>query len=331
MSSRKLKFIDLFAGIGGFRLALENFRTDCVFSSEWDKHCQEVYLQNFGDRPAGDITKIPAASIPNHDILCGGFPCQAFSVSGKRLGFQDTRGTLFFDIARIVKHHRPKVVLLENVKNLKTHQNGETMKTIETVFSDLGYSVFSKVLRSSDFGVPQARERIFIVAIEGRVSSFNWPQACSELSIIDDVLLDLSNSEFKDLQIVRDDIRFYKHERDVLDPRKPFQIGLLNKGCQGERIYSRYASGITLSAYGGGAAAKTGAYLVDRGVRKLHPVEGLRLQGFPDDHKLLNSKVTSYRQLGNSVSVPVVQAVFKAIYEQVFLQQTSRPGLESAA
>jgi DNA (cytosine-5)-methyltransferase 1 len=135
------KYIDLFAGIGGFRLALDSLGGNCVFSSEIDPKSQNVYLENFGDRPAGDITKIPAASIPKHDVLCGGFPCQSFSMSEKKKGFQDTRGTLFFDIARIVAHHEPKIVFLENVKHLIKHDNGRTIAKIEQVLEDLGYSV----------------------------------------------------------------------------------------------------------------------------------------------------------------------------------------------
>ena len=158
---RGLKFIDLFAGIGGFHLALSSFDTECVFASEWDEHAKKVYEDNFGLQPFGDITQIDEREIPNHDIICGGFPCQAFSISGKQRGFDDSRGTLFFDIARITKHHKPKLLLLENVYNLEKHDNGNTLKVITETLDLLGYNCFYKVLNASHFGIPQIRRRIF--------------------------------------------------------------------------------------------------------------------------------------------------------------------------
>jgi DNA (cytosine-5)-methyltransferase 1 len=142
----KVKFIDLFSGIGGFHLALKKTNSECVFASEWDKNCQEVYEQNFNIKPYGDITKIDAKDIPSHDLLCAGFPCQAFSISGKRLGFSETRGTLFFDVARIVKFHKPKVIFLENVKNFLNHDNGKTINVVRSTLEDLNYNVFYSLL-----------------------------------------------------------------------------------------------------------------------------------------------------------------------------------------
>tara|TARA_B100001971_G_scaffold84647_1_gene78251 strand:- start:358378 stop:359358 length:981 start_codon:yes stop_codon:yes gene_type:complete len=315
---RNRKFIDLFAGIGGFRQGLEAKNYDCVFSSEWGKLANEIYFKNFQDRPFGDITKIPANSIPKHDILCAGFPCQAFSVAGKRLGFEDTRGTLFFDVARIAKVHTPKVLLLENVKNFASHDGGRTLKVVYKTLEEIGYSVFHKVLRSSDFGAPQARERIYIVAIYNFKGTFEFPKKMTKHLIINDILLDLSNQEFKELQITRPDIVFTKKENEVIDPLRPLQIGKINKGGQGERIYSRYASGITLSAYGGGAAAKTGAYKIGRRIRKLHPIEALRLQGFSDNFILPESPNQAYHLLGNSVTVNIVKALKRELEKQVF-------------
>ena len=158
----KYKYIDLFAGIGGFRLALDSFGAKCVFTSEWDKYCKEVYYDNFNEYPNGDITKIEVNEIPKHDIVCAGFPCQAFSISGKRKGFDDTRGTLFFDIARIADFHKPKVMILENVKNIRKIDGGKTLKKILDVLEkDLNYLVYHKILVGNDFGVPQKRERVF--------------------------------------------------------------------------------------------------------------------------------------------------------------------------
>lgn len=312
-------FIDLFAGLGGFRLALESFNGECVFSSEIDQNARLVYEQNFNETPHGDITQINEHTIPDHDVLCAGFPCQAFSVSGKRLGFEDSRGTLFFDVARIIKSKNPKVVFLENVKNFKNHDDGKTFEVVQSTLQQLGYVVFSEVLCSSDFQVPQSRERIYIIAFRSdlNIINFNFPKKLEPYICVKDILVDLSDSEFKKLEIIRDDIVFYRDESQLKSNKRPFQIGKINKGGQGERIYSIHAQGITLSAHGGGAAAKTGAYLIDGRVRKLHPLECLGLQGFPKTYKLSSKNNISYKQLGNSVSVPVLKLIFKSILNQI--------------
>lgn len=309
------KFIDLFAGLGGFRLALESFGGECVFSSEIDPHAQKVYHMNFNELPHGDITTIKESDIPEHDVLCAGFPCQAFSVSGKRLGFEDARGTLFFDVARIVKHRKPKIVFLENVKNFASHDNGRTFFLVKNTLEDLGYNVFAKVLCSSDYGVPQSRERIYIIAFREDlgISHFQFPEKRNEVVVVKDILLNLKKEEIEKLTITRDDINFYRDESLLKNKQRPFQIGKINKGGQGERIYSVHAQGITLSAHGGGAAAKTGAYLVNGIVRKLHPKECLSLQGFPDNYLLSPNFNISYKQLGNSVSMPVLRIIFEQV------------------
>ncbi len=313
--NKKFTFIDLFAGIGGFRLALEKFGGKCVFSSEWNKDSQSTYSSNFGDTPNGDITKIKEADIPSHNVLCAGFPCQAFSVSGKRLGFNDTRGTLFFDVARIVKFHKPEVLFLENVKNLVKHDGGKTIEVIKNTLEDLDYTVNLKVLRSSDFGIPQARERVYIIAFRNdlKVSSFHYPTPIESHKIVKDILETKSVDE--KCFIKRDDITMVKNEKDVKDPRKPLQIGKINKGGQGERIYSIYGTGITLSAYGGGAASKTGAYFINGKIRKLTPRECARLQGFPENYIIPSNRNIAYKQFGDSVSVPVLMEIFGKIIE----------------
>lgn len=324
---QQIRFIDLFAGIGGFRKAIENRNTNCVFSSEWDPLAQKVYKDNYQDIPFGDITKILAKDIPAHDLLCAGFPCQAFSVAGKRLGFRDTRGTLFFDIERILKFHTPRMVILENVKNFKNHDNGETFKTVKKSLEDIGYKVFSKVLRSSDFGVPQARERFYIVGLYNYKGEFSFPKISNNTKAVNDILLDLSKLEKDELKIQRDDINIYRNGKGIIDYRRPYQIGIINKGGQGERIYTPKASGITLSAYGGGAAAKTGAYKIGRIIRKLHPVECLRLQGFPDSFKLNCSMNQSYKLLGNSVTINVIKAIYKEINHQYLHKEFTQDAL----
>jgi DNA (cytosine-5)-methyltransferase 1 len=312
-----LKFIDLFAGIGGFRLGLESQGDECVFSSEWDKYSQETYRQNFGVIPHGDITQIDEKDIPDHDVLCGGFPCQAFSVSGKQMGFEDSRGTLFYDILRIVKRKKPKVLFLENVKNLIRHDSGRTMAVILESLGRLGYTVFSQVLRSSDYGVPQARNRVYIVAFRKDlgVEEFSFPKPFSEIKVVRDILE--PNKDTSEFRIERDDIQLYGDAENISDPRKPLQIGIINKGGQGERVYSVHGAGITLSAYGGGAASKTGAFLVNGQVRKLSPRECARMQGFPETYKPHPKTNLAYKQFGDSVSVPVIRAIYENIKKAI--------------
>jgi DNA (cytosine-5)-methyltransferase 1 len=317
MKNKTFSFIDLFAGIGGFRLALEKFGGVCVFSSEWDENSQDTYIKNFKELPRGDITKIKETDIPEHDVLCAGFPCQAFSISGKRLGFKDIRGTLFFDVARIAKHHKPDILFLENVKNFAQHNNGNTLNTVLNVLDDIGYKPFNKILKSSDFGLPQARERIYIIAFRKdlKIDGFEFPANKNNIKVVGDILEDGRNVP-RECYINRPDIKVYGDENNVIDPRKPLQIGRINNGGQGERIYSIHASGITLSAYGGGAASKTGAYLVNGKIRKLTPRECARMQGFPEDFVIPENKNIAYKQFGDSVSVPVLEAIFNKVLER---------------
>ena len=312
----KYKFIDLFAGIGGFHYALSSFGATCVFASEWDKEASKVYFENHKINPSGDITKLDEKEIPPHDILCGGFPCQAFSVSGKQKGFEDTRGTLFFDVARIIDEHKPKVVFLENVRNLLKHNSGETFKTIELTLQNLGYDVHYQVLNSSNYGLPQNRERIFIVGFlkSLNIQKFDFPSPNKSPISLTDFLEDNP----KDAKIiVRNDINIYKtieSDTDKIGGNRPIQIGKVNKGGQGERIYHPVGHAITLSAYGGGAGAKTGLYLINGSIRKLSPRECANIQGFPAKFKLHESVNQSLKQFGNSVSINVLQEVlFKII------------------
>lgn len=311
----KYKFIDLFAGIGGFHYALSSFGAECVFASEWDEAAQYTYAQNFAMTPAGDITKIDEKEIPAHDIICGGFPCQAFSISGKRRGFEDARGTLFFDIARIAALHKPKVLFLENVKNLMTHDGGKTFGTIKSILESLGYDVFTKVLDTSDFGLPQHRERLYFVCFRNDIKNraeFKFPVG-DKKSSLSDILEDKPENA---KVIERNDIVFSKEfvpEKDengkILIPNRPIQIGYVNKGGQGERIYHPLGHAVTLSAYGGGAGAKTGMYKINKTVRKLSPRECARLQGFPDEFKPHPKNNQAYKQFGNSVSINVLQHI----------------------
>lgn len=307
----EMTFIDLFAGIGGFRIALESLGLKCVFTSEWDKHAQQTYFENFKEIPKGDITKIDERKIPKHDILCGGFPCQAFSISGKQKGFEDIRGTLFFDIVRIAKFHKPKILFLENVKNLVKHNKGQTLKIILQTLNKLNYNVYYKVLSASNFGLPTARERIIFVGIRKDIDNgkFTFPESKNKNIFLKDFIENITDKKY---EIRRDDIKINKKEPSIPMPR-PIQIGAINHGGQGERIYSIKGHAITLSAYGGGAAAKTGAYLINGKIRKLTPRECARIMGFPENFKIPVSDSQAYKQFGNSVAIPVIKNVGEEI------------------
>ncbi|ELA09136.1 DNA-cytosine methyltransferase [Moraxella macacae 0408225] len=319
MQLNNQRFIDLFAGIGGFHTALASFGAKCVFACEWDMHASKTYHANYGILPFGDITKIDEAAIPAHHILCAGFPCQAFSISGKQQGFDDVRGTLFFEIARIVKHHQPKLILLENVKNFIKHNNQNTLKTVLKILDELNYQVFYQVLNASDFGLPQNRERVYFVCFRKDIfnGKFSFPQKISQSVALQDFL----QPNPSDAKIVmRDDMIFnkdFKPNRDmfgnVILPNRPIQIGIVNKGGQGERIYHTLGHAITLSAYGGGVGSKTGLYKVGDTVRKLSPRECARIQGFDDNFKIISSSAQAYQQFGNSVAVNVLKAILAQI------------------
>ena len=310
----ELRFIDLFCGIGGFRQALEKRGHRCVLSSDWDPHAQFVYEKNYGEKPLGDINKIETRDIPTHDLLCGGFPCQPFSISGSQRGFEDARGTLLYQILRIVEHSQPQVILLENVRNYLTHQKGRTMQVTLKFLREAGYEVFFEVLNSSDFGVPQKRERLFFVCFrkDSGVDEFQFPQPEEVDVALEDILISENDSRLSSLWVDRDDLRL----RDSLPTdrsNKPLRVGTVGKGGQGERVYSPKGHAITLSAFGGGVGAKTGMYLFGNRIRRLHPLECQKIMGFPDDFILDENPNVSYKQFGNSVVVSVVSAIAEEI------------------
>lgn len=363
----RFTFIDLFAGIGGFRLAGENSGGKCIFTSEKDKFARISYFQNFGDLPYGDINLLTSpsriAEIPHHDVLCGGFPCQAFSISGNQLGFKDERGTLFFRIRDILEHHfelgQPvKVVFLENVRNFKNHgkPKNSTFTAVKGELERLGYTVFDVVLNSGHHGASTKRERIYIVAIQTSLSSsktitaFETEFLALEKQIspgppVKSHLEQLSDESSRNYIIPKNRIVTKACDMLALDESanfalkaEPVQIGQIGKegdtrkGRQGERIYSIHGHAITFSAYGGGLAARTGAYLINGNVRKLTPVECAKIMGFyresehgkirSMDIKKLNDMGLSdwqlYKQFGNSVVVPTVEKIYKLIATHFF-------------
>ena len=323
-SLNNYKFIDLFAGIGGFHYAINSFGAKCVFASEIDKKASEIYYLNHHILPKGDITKIYEKDIPQHDILCGGFPCQAFSISGKRKGFNDTRGTLFFDIARIADYHKPKILFLENVKNFVNHDKRRTLKTVLDTLEELNYTVFYRVLNTSSFGLPQNRERVYIVAFNN--NDFDYIKFKFPKHNIKTCLQDFLEENPENAKVIkRNDILIYKDflvtknifgENEL--PNKPYQIGKVNKGGQGERIYHPKGHAVTLSTSGGGVGSKTGLYKIKDVVRKLSPRECARVQGFPENFIVPKSAIEAQKQFGNSVSINTLQFILREITKTIF-------------
>lgn len=295
LKSKSLKFIDLFAGIGGIRTAFDRNGGNCVFTSEWDADCQKTYKANFGRDVNGDITKIDAKDIPDHDILTGGFPCQAFSIIGDGKGFSDTRGTLFFEIARILDKKQPYAFLLENVKQLVSHNGGETFNVIISTLKELGYFVHYKVLNALHFGVPQKRERIIIVGFKNN-HPFCFPTRGKQTLTLKDVLE-------PDEKV---DPKYFVSEK----VQKKF-LGRVKHVPEGLTIWHENKSG-NIGVHPYSCALRAGAsynYLTVNGKRRLTPRENLRLQGFSDNFKIVVPGAAIRKQAGNSVPVPMVEAV----------------------
>lgn len=297
-----VRFIDLFAGIGGIRLPFEELGYNCVFSSEWNEPATRTYEANFGEHPAGDITKIDAADIPAHDLLLAGFPCQAFSIMGKMKGFEDVRGTMFFEIARILKHHRPATILLENVKQLTTHDQGRTFATILDILAQLGYHVKWKVLNALNFGLPQKRERVIIVGFLDKQKcdafNFDFPKLDYFLGSVLEPDNEVDKSLFASDQIIQ------KRQQRV-EGKKVFYPSIWHENKAGNISVLDYA-----------CALRTGAsynYLLVNGVRRPSSRELLRLQGFPDSFKIVVPHSEIRKQTGNSVAVPMIRAVANKI------------------
>lgn len=317
---KKMKFIDLFAGIGGFRLVLEKYGAKCVFSSEFNKHAAKTYYDNFGEYPSGDITEINENEVPEHDILCAGFPCQPFSISGNQLGFEDTRGTLFFDIIRIVRAKKPSIIFLENVANLAKHNDSKTVETMTSLLKAEGYKVFIETLNSVNFGVPQERKRLYFVAFRNdlEINDFTFPVG----NISDRYVRDIIEFDNKDQSLIVNKDYVFTREDESVPQNKIVRLGYVNKGGQGDRIYSVNGYGITLSASGGGSASKTGGYLINGVFRKLTTREAARMQGFPEDFIINPLPNQAYTQFGNSVAIPVIDAIVKEINNTLKIKTT---------
>lgn len=314
-----LTFVDLFAGIGGFRIAMESYGAKCVFSSEIDTHAKATYSLNYNEVPYGDITKINEKDIPDFDILCAGFPCQAFSISGKQKGFSDARGTLFFDVLRIAEAKKPKILFLENVKNYSRHDFGRTMEYTINSIKDLGYDFYYDVLNAKDFSLPQKRERTIMVAFRKDLSinSFTFPKPLEDKLVIKDILLKTPNPKYIIDEKALVNLKVDLSKQDKISYNSPVRLGTIKKGGQGDRIYSSNAIGITISATSGGTGSKTGLYYYNSKVRKLSPREAARIQGFPESFKLYSKDAQMLKMFGNSVPINLLQAVIKEIINTI--------------
>ncbi|MBY0537457.1 MAG: DNA cytosine methyltransferase [Chitinophagaceae bacterium] len=321
------KFIDLFAGIGGFRIAMQNLGGKCVFTSEWDKEAQRTYRANFGEIPFGDITKEQTKMfIPDgFDVLCAGFPCQAFSIAGKRGGFEDTRGTLFFDVAEIIKRKQPKAFFLENVKGLRNHDRGKTLETILNVLrSDLGYYVPEpQILNAKDFGVPQNRERIFIVGFhkDTNVSKFEYPKPLNKTVKFGDIKEKKvpATKFFLSTQYLQT-LHNHKARHESKGNGFGFEIipdtGIANAvvcggmGRERNLVIDKRIKDFTPTTHIKGEVNR-------EGIRKMTPREWARLQGFPDIFEIPVADASAYKQFGNSVAVPAIQATAEKVLKAV--------------
>lgn len=319
------KFIDLFAGIGGFRMAMQNLGGKCVFTSEWDKEAQKTYRANYGEVPFGDITKQQIKDyIPeDFDVLCAGFPCQAFSIAGKRGGFDDTRGTLFFDVAEIIKKHKPKAIFLENVKGLRSHDKGKTLETILNVLrNDLGYYVPEpEIVNAKNFGVPQNRERIYIVGFRQdlNISNFVYPKPFEKNVTFENVKEENvpPTKYYLSTQYVQ---TLINHKARHASKGNGFGYAIIPD------------DGIANSIVVGGMGRERNLVIDHRivdytptthikgvvnreGIRKMTPREWARLQGFPDNYIIPVADASAYKQFGNSVAVPAIQVTANKILE----------------
>lgn len=310
MKKTKFKYIDLFAGTGGIRIPFDELGGECVFASEWDKFAQQTYQANFGEKPFGDITQVKVEDIPPHNILIAGFPCQPFSNAGKKMGFEDTRGTLFFDIARIVEYHRPDILFLENVKGFKNHNQGKTFLVIKNTLENLGYEINSQVLNARDFGLPQNRERVYVICInkvKRDSDKFIYPTPPKNQTKLGYIL----EKNVPEKYTISDKLWSGHKSRKLKHKSKGngFGYSLFNSN-------STYTSTISARYY------KDGSEILieqeNKNPRKLTPREAARLQGYPEDFKLVVSDNQAYKQFGNAVAVPVIRAVAKQIVEIFF-------------
>lgn len=312
--NKKLKFIDLFAGLGGFRIALEHNDGECVFSSEIDKYARETYKNNFSEEPSGDITKIKSDEIPDHDILCAGFPCQPFSIAGKRLGFEDTRGTLFFEVARILRDKRPKAFILENVAGIISHDNGKTINAIISILQGLEYSVVWKILNAKDYGIPQNRNRWYCVGVDKRyfrdiLEEDIFPRKTELKTFLSDLIEENVDSSYDVSDVAKRNMEL--HIKAFIDKGnfKENQPIIANNIRPSKVSFS--ATGISPCLTAKMGTGGNNVPVIYKFGRKFTEKECLKIMGFPKEYKIKSNYNQTYKQIGNSVVVSLMEKIAK--------------------
>jgi DNA (cytosine-5)-methyltransferase 1 len=307
------RFVDMFCGIGGFHQAAASYGMECVFACDVDEEVRRTYNHNYGIMPQGDISRIKSKNIPDHDIFFAGFPCQPFSIIGNRKGFSDIRGTLFFDIIRVLKAKRPPAALLENVKQLATHNKGQTLERIIDALESLGYHVSWKILNALDFGLPQKRERVLIAATLNPFGEFPWPQGDKPMKPLSEILEENPDPKYDASERIR--------KRRHASHKSSHSPGIWHENKAGN-----------ISSHPYSCALRAGAsynYLLVDGKRRLTPREMLRLQGFPDSFEIISNDNQSRKQIGNAVPVPLIEAGIKGILHVIETTQTSKTARKS--
>ncbi len=311
--NREYKFIDLFAGLGGFRLAFEKQGCTCVFSSEIDKQVASIYAKNFGELPEGDIRTISSQDIPDHDILCAGFPCQSFSIAGYRKGFEDSRGNLFFEVARILKEKHPKAFILENVKGITNHDKGNTIKVINNVLSELGYDFKSQVLNAKDFGIPQNRERWYCIGVRKDlgidINNYYFPkEKITSVQLQSIINANLPDEKYNISDICKEHIKKFIKLKNIIVQSDTLAYEIRPSRCQFKN--DSIAPCLTAKMGTGG----NNIPVVVKQMRKLTEKECLQIMGYPSSY-IIGKGANAYKQIGNSVVVPIINELAKNLIE----------------
>lgn len=312
---KKFRFVDLFCGLGGFRIAMEKIGGKCIFSSDNNIEVCKVYEENFGDNPYSDITEVSENDIPQFDVLCAGFPCQPFSIAGKRMGFNDSRGTMFFEVARIIKHHKPKIAFLENVSGIVSHDSGRTIKVITNTLEELGYVVNTKVMNAKDYGIPQNRNRWYCVAIRKDIynKKFEFPEKCDLKYTLNDIIENKKISDYNSTETAINNISKFIDNFKNSDRYNKNNFIIANE-IRASKCNFR-SDGISPCLTAKMGTGGNNIPVVVELKRKLTEKECLKIMGYPDDYKIRPNNMQSYKQIGNSVVVPLISEIAKKIEE----------------
>lgn len=312
---KKFRFIDLFCGLGGFRIAMEKIGGKCIFSSDNNIEVCKVYEENFGDNPYSDITEVSENDIPQFDVLCAGFPCQPFSIAGKRMGFNDSRGTMFFEVARIIKHHKPKIAFLENVSGIVSHDSGRTIKVITNTLEELGYVVNTKVMNAKDYGIPQNRNRWYCVAIRKDIynKKFEFPEKCDLKYTLNDIIENKKISDYNSTETAINNISKFIDNFKNSDRYNKNNFIIANE-IRASKCNFR-SDGISPCLTAKMGTGGNNIPVVVELKRKLTEKECLKIMGYPGDYKIRPNNMQSYKQIGNSVVVPLISDIAKKIEE----------------